>query len=53
MESVKIHGFYAPDFEPLYDTFAANFRENGDSGAAFAVCHRTGLVGASLRTGVR
>jgi len=34
---MEIHGFCAPGFEPLFDTFAANFRECGDSGAAFAV----------------
>lgn len=47
---MKINGFCAPDFEPLYDTFAADFHENGDSGAAFAVRQHGELI-VSLWTG--
>lgn len=41
---MEIYGFCAPGFEPLYDTFAANFRECGDSGAAFAVRQHGELI---------
>ncbi|MCX2780992.1 serine hydrolase domain-containing protein [Microbulbifer thermotolerans] len=41
---MEIYGFCAPGLEPLYDTFAANFRECGDSGAAFAVRQHGELV---------
>lgn len=47
---MDIQGYCEPGFEALYDTFANNFREHGDVGAAFcAVQH--GEVVASLWAG--
>ncbi|WP_323844540.1 serine hydrolase domain-containing protein [Microbulbifer magnicolonia] len=44
LEPMDIYGFCAPGFEALYDTFAHNFRECGDSGAAFAVRQHGELI---------
>ncbi|WP_308367123.1 MULTISPECIES: serine hydrolase domain-containing protein [unclassified Microbulbifer] len=41
---MEIHGFCAPGFESLYDTFAENFRDCGDTGAAFAVRQHGELI---------
>lgn len=41
---MEIYGYCAPGLESLYDTFASNFRHNGDSGAAFAVRHHGELI---------
>ncbi|SHE70198.1 CubicO group peptidase, beta-lactamase class C family [Microbulbifer donghaiensis] len=41
---MDLYGYCAPGFESLYDTFAANFRECGDSGAALAVRQHGELI---------
>ncbi|MCO1334247.1 beta-lactamase family protein [Microbulbifer sp. OS29] len=41
---MEIYGFCAPGFEALYDAFAGNFRECGDTGAAFAVRQHGELI---------
>ena len=41
---MEIYGHCAPGFEPIFDTFAANFRECGDTGAAFAVRQHGELI---------
>ncbi|MFA0812874.1 serine hydrolase domain-containing protein [Microbulbifer epialgicus] len=41
---MEIYGFCAPGFEVLYDAFAKNFRECGDTGAAFAVRQHGELI---------
>lgn len=41
---MEIHGFCAPGYESLYDTFAGNFRDCGDTGAAFAVRQHGELI---------
>ncbi|WKD48287.1 serine hydrolase domain-containing protein [Microbulbifer spongiae] len=41
---MKIYGFCAPGFEALQDAFARNFRECGDTGAAFAVRQHDQLI---------
>ncbi|WP_444930713.1 serine hydrolase domain-containing protein [Microbulbifer sp. SSSA002] len=41
---MEIYGFCAPGFEALYDAFARNFRECGDTGAAFAVRQHGELI---------
>lgn len=47
---MEIHGYCAPGFEALYDTFATNFRDHGDVGAAFCAM-QDGEVVASLWAG--
>lgn len=34
---MKVHGVYAPEFEPVVDVFEANFVERGDLGASFCL----------------
>ncbi|WHI49492.1 serine hydrolase [Microbulbifer sp. MLAF003] len=41
---MEIYGLCAPGFEALYDAFAKNFRECGDTGAAFAVRQHGELI---------
>ncbi|MEW5249052.1 serine hydrolase domain-containing protein [Microbulbifer sp. 2201CG32-9] len=41
---MEIYGHCAPGFEPLLDTFAANFRQSGETGAAFAVRRSNELI---------
>ncbi|WP_444932962.1 serine hydrolase domain-containing protein [Microbulbifer sp. JTAC008] len=41
---MDIYGFCAPGLEALYDAFARNFRECGDTGAAFAVRQHGELI---------
>lgn len=47
---MEINGFCAPGLEALYDTFADNFRDSGECGAAFAV-HQHGELIVSLWAG--
>ncbi|GAB2898841.1 serine hydrolase domain-containing protein [Microbulbifer echini] len=41
---MEIYGFCAPGFEALLEAFAKNFRECGDTGAAFAVRQHGELI---------
>lgn len=47
---MEIYGFCAPGFEALFEAFGKNFRECGDTGAAFAV-RRQGELICSLWAG--
>ena len=42
--TVAVHGACAPGFEPVQQTFAENFAERGELGAAFAVAVRGEIV---------
>ncbi|QIL89022.1 serine hydrolase domain-containing protein [Microbulbifer harenosus] len=47
---MDIQGYCAPGYEALYDAFASNFRDHGDTGASFCAVLRGEIV-ASLWAG--
>ncbi|HEY0753061.1 MAG TPA: hypothetical protein VGD98_03800 [Ktedonobacteraceae bacterium] len=39
-QTIPIHGFVEPGFEPVQEEFARNFAERGELGAACAIYHQ-------------